>query len=173
MHRVGTVGSSPFGTVGDRILSPIVRGRRTPGIAGTVIALSHVPMFLPALGADVATDTRRGRRSQPLLAGVAVAVLWVVLAALRPTTTWHLAPLFVVAAPSWIAMQNGDVGGIRWWLWPVIGTVVGLLATVLLVVLDLLRGPSLVGGTATIESLLAVAAGLVIGVVLTRLGSAR
>jgi len=43
---------------------------------------------------------------EPALAGVVVAVLWVLLAAWEPTTTWHLAPFLVGAVPPWLLSRR-------------------------------------------------------------------
>jgi len=43
---------------------------------------------------------------EPALAGVVVAVLWVLLAAWEPMTTWHLAPFLVGALPPWLLSRQ-------------------------------------------------------------------
>lgn len=105
----------------------------------------------------------RPHRSAPALAGLAVVLIWVVLAGWRPTTTWHLAPLLIVLAPPWMAAHRPDRHRLRW-----IGVGVGLaLATTLVLdLLQLLRGPVLVGSDATIEAVLAITAGAILGLVL-------
>lgn len=100
----------------------------------------------------------------PTLAGLALAGIWVALAAWRPTTTWHLAPLLVVLAPPWTA-ANLDAPH-RGWV--VVGVALTVVTTGMLHTLDLLRGPALIGSDATIEALIVTAAGSLLGLLRRR-----
>ncbi len=99
-------------------------------------------------------------RSTPILAGVAVALVWVVLAWMRPTTTWHLAPLLVVLAPLWAAEQvelpRRPTARLAW---VAAGTVLALVATVALQIAGMLAGPVLFGSVAWVEATFIVSAG--------------
>lgn len=96
------------------------------------------------------------------MAGLAVALVWVVLAWVRPTTTWHLAPLLVVLAPLWTAeqLQLPRRTAVRL-TWVAVGTVLALAATAVLQVAGMLAGPVLVGSVAWVEAMLIVAAGAI------------
>lgn len=76
-----------------------------------------------------------------------VAVLWVVLAVWRPTTTWHLAPALLAAAWAWVIGQDsraGDrTGAVRVAAAALAGFVVTVAVTLGLAAADLLRGPTL------------------------------
>lgn len=107
---------------------------------------------------------RAVRAAAPALAGLALAGIWIVLAAWDPTTTWHLAPLLVVLAPSWTAANRGQHGS----RWGVLGVTLAVATTGALHTLDLLRGPALIGPDATIEALIVAAAGGLAGLLLRR-----
>ena len=101
------------------------------------------------------TPPRTVHAAAPALAGLALAGIWIALAAWQPTTTWHLAPLLLVWAPPWTATYRGrPVRG-----WVVVGVALSVATTGMLHALDLLRGPALVGPDATIEALIAAIAG--------------
>lgn len=96
-----------------------------------------------------------------------LALLWLVLAAARPTTTFHLAPFVVAASFAGIYLLQGGTS-LQVGLWLVLtGGAVGLAATAFLSWAGYLAGPSLlpVGGAA-FESLVGVAAGTVLGLAL-------
>ena len=102
----------------------------------------------------------RVRANAPLLAAVAVTTVWTVLALRHPTVTYHLAPLLVAAAWPGVARATRGratmavglraAGG---------GLLVAVLATAELRALGALRGPALIGGSATTEALLGAVVG--------------
>lgn len=101
----------------------------------------------------------RNSRLQPLLIAAGFAALWILLAAWRPTTTWHLAPAVVAAAPL-VSTSSG---------FPQLVRVAGGLGLAVGVALALaasgaMRGPSLlpVGGP-LLESVVAAVSGTVVG----------
>lgn len=117
-----------------------------------------------------ATVRQRARAHAPLLAAVTVTTVWTGLALRHPTLTYHFAP--VLAAAAWplvaratrgrttIAVGLRTAGG---------GLLVAALATAELHSLDVLRGPALIGGSATTEALLGAMAGAAWGArVITR-----
>ncbi len=67
---------------------------------------------------------------------LAFAVLWVAVAAIRPNTTFHLAPLIVAAA----AALGGREGRVRW---AAAATAVAVAIALSMSRLGLLEGPSL------------------------------
>lgn len=102
----------------------------------------------------------RVRAHGPVLVSVAFSVVWLGLALRAPTTTYHLLP--AVVAASWPltarrlrsqlplpAALRATAGGL----------VIAMATTIELAGLDALRGPALIGGTATAESALAALAG--------------
>lgn len=102
----------------------------------------------------------RVRAHAPLLTAVTVTTVWTVLALRHPTLTYHVAPLLTAAAwpvvarvtrgRATMALGLRAAGG---------GLLVAVLATVELRSLDALRGPALIGGSATTEALLGAAVG--------------
>lgn len=103
---------------------------------------------------------QRALADAPPLAAVTVTTVWTGLALRHPTLTYHLAP--VLAAVAWplvarvtrgrtsVAAGLRAAGG---------GLLVTALATAELDTLDALRGPALVGGSATTEALLGALGG--------------
>jgi len=107
---------------------------------------------------------------EPALAGVVVAVLWVLLAAWEPTTTWHLAPFLVGAVPPWLLSRRAAPphGGL-----PLVRSVAAISGAsaaglaVALWALGVLRGPVLTGsGPVVVESVVLGALGPLVVVVL-------
>jgi len=107
---------------------------------------------------------------EPALAGVVVAVLWVLLAAWEPMTTWHLAPFLVGAVPPWLLSRRAGPphGGL-----PLVGRVAAISGAaaaglaVALWALGVLRGPVLTGsGPAVVESVVLGVLGPLVVVVL-------
>lgn len=104
---------------------------------------------------------------------VLVAVAWVVLAAWRPTVTFHLAPVFVAAAwpvglrgagPLRVAPVDAARGAVA-------AALIALATTMALYAADLLRGPTLWdSGPVLAEVLPAVAVGAVGGYRYARCG---
>lgn len=97
--------------------------------------------------------------SRRMVASLAFAGIWIAAAAIRPTTTFHLAPLIVVV---WPALTERDL---RRALPMTLAAVAMAAATTgLLFIAGWLRGPSLLPwGGATLESVVAIAVGAVIG----------
>ena len=96
---------------------------------------------------------------------LALATLWAVLAAMRPSTTYHLAPLLVsVTAPAFYRMLGGRSRSTGTWL-AIAGLGIAATMTALLGVVGLLAGPSLLPfGDGIVESLVGSAAGGAVGV---------
>ena len=92
--------------------------------------------------------------------------LWAVLAAIQPSTAYHLAPLLVaVIVPVVYRMQDGRSRSTGLWL-TLAGVGLAVTDTSLLAVSGLLEGPSLLPlGGAFIGSLVAVGAGGAVGLV--------
>lgn len=91
---------------------------------------------------------------------IAFALVWVALAALRPTTTFHLAPLIVAMWPTLTANdRQGSARGAS------VGFGIAAVVTAVLSVAGLLEGPSLLpwGGPA-LESLVAAGTGALLGI---------
>lgn len=101
-----------------------------------------------------------------LLAGTAgFAVIWVIAAAISPTTTFHLAPVIVSAWPAVAVRRRADGPAAS-----LTGLVVAVAVTLGLSLAGLLRGPSLltsVGPAA--ESAIGAALGTLVGLVVMRL----
>jgi|GEM_PF-5736494 len=110
-----------------------------------------------------------------LLTGVGVTLIisamWVVIALLNPTVTYHLSPLLVAAAPSVVARLQAE-RALPWRQAVIAAAVGGLLAgitTLILVLADALRGPVItaeftaVPGSALAETLVVLAMGAVLG----------
>lgn len=97
------------------------------------------------------------------LGTLAVAALWVGLAAWQPATTFHLAPAVVAWAPAYLW---ATAGGARrdTVLAAAGGGVAAALISVGLAAVGLLDGPALVGGGPLAESLLVAAGATVVGV---------
>lgn len=149
-------------------------------IGSTALVNPSVAQVRAALRAEFPGDpepagptVRRPPSVSGLLWTAVVALVWVLLAWWRPTTTWHLAPVLLAAAWPWLMGQDvraGDRRAIsRIAAAGLAGIAVTVLATLGLAGVGLLRGPVL-GGFAEVvtESLvlgalggaLAVAAGL-------------
>ncbi len=100
------------------------------------------------------------------LAGAVVAVLWVVLAAWRPDTQWHLAPFLAAAAPPWLLARRGEPDrGALGLLYRValVSSAVVLSLTGVLWSAGLLHGPVVTGpGSAVVESMVLAVLGPVV-----------
>ena len=109
-----------------------------------------------------ATDPDAPTRVALFVAGF--AVLWVVLAALRPSTTFHLAPLILPLLPVGLVMSGATLPDRRRSTQATLAAVaVALLVTAALSGTGRLGGPSLLpsGGAATEAVVFTVVAGLV------------
>lgn len=86
------------------------------------------------------------------------ALLWAVLAALNPTTTYHLAPGLVAAAYVWARWQRARPSALVAVLGDAAtGAVAATVITLLLAAAGVLRGAALIGGGPVGEALLLVA----------------
>lgn len=95
-----------------------------------------------------------------------VALGWVLMAITHPTTTYHFAPLVaVVVAPFLVRARTQKSIPLRSALvLTSAGVLPALIATAVIESLDALGGPTLIGaGGALVETLVAIAAGLIIG----------
>jgi len=96
------------------------------------------------------------------LATLGLVAVWVLAAAWRPTSTYHLAPILIVGVGpmmSW-GSEKAVLGATAF------GTLVALGTSAILAWLDLLRGPSLLpNGGALVESLVLAGATAVVVVV--------
>lgn len=107
-------------------------------------------------------STEHGQMWQPLIGSGVFAVIWVVVAIARPTTTFHLAPLIVAIWPSFTS------GGRRKVFYSTTGFLVAALSTLALSATGILQGPTLLpwGGPA-VESVLAAGAGALFGLLVS------
>ncbi|MDK3257366.1 hypothetical protein [Blastococcus capsensis] len=85
----------------------------------------------------------------PVFWTLAVGLVWVTLAAWRPTTTWHLAPALLAGVAPWVVAQDaraGDRRAVRRVVGAAVtGLVVSVLVTWVLASAGLLRGPTIPG----------------------------
>ena len=93
------------------------------------------------------------------------AVLWAVLALVRPETTYHLAPPLVALAATLVYRLHGGRSRLTGLRLAAAGIGIAIAVTVLLAAVGSLDGPSLLPfGDAVLESLLGATAGGAIGV---------
>lgn len=122
---------------------------------------------------DSAEHPARPGRMLTEAVGVAVllAVLWLILALINPTTTYHLSPVLVAAAPS-VIVRLRSTRALSWrraLATVTFGIVVAGIATVVLVLANALRGPVLAAdftassGSALGETVIAIGIGAVLG----------
>ena len=138
---------------------------------------SYQPDSTPAAGHDGSDGTTR-IPSPGLLWTLVVAVVWSLLVAWRPTTTWHLAPLILAAAWPWVVGQDTSTGdpSARRRILSAGGTGLGaaLALTGLLSAAGRLDGPTWTGsGTPVVEALLVSAGGAAIATTLGLLRTVR
>lgn len=148
-----------------------------PSVAGVVAAVrAEFPDDAKALvGSPAAAGTRR----LPVGAvgavwAVGVAVFWVLLSVLQPTTTWHLAPVLIAGVWPWMTARNlrseGRSGAVGVTLAAAGAFAVSALATAGLSRADLLRGPTILGlPDPTVESFVLATATVVLAVAVTLL----
>ncbi len=124
---------------------------------------------------DLAAEaTPRAPRWQPLGAAIGFALLWVLLAAHTPSTTYHLTPLLVAAAPAvahrWLtgaAVRSPRAIGLA-----AAGLAIALVTTAVLTWRGLLAGPDVTGGDNVVaEAVLLALLGTALGWWLARRGS--
>jgi len=100
-------------TGGDETVPTVFVGNRAlvnPSVRQVVAAIKaadpdYQPASTPATGREGGDGTRT-ILSPGLIWTLVVAVVWSVLVAWRPTTTWHLAPLILAAAWPWVVGQD-------------------------------------------------------------------
>ncbi len=103
-------------------------------------------------------EQRAGLSARPaVLLTVAISALWGVLAAVRPGTTYHLAPVIVAVAYPYARRPQNRTRRSRL-IAGLIGTGGALLGSVLLQAAGMLEGPTLFGSTALHESVAAAVA---------------
>ena len=109
------------------------------------------------------------RTHEGLLAGLGLAAVWVLAAALRPTSTFHLAPILIAG----IVPLLGKKVGLRHRAVTVAGFVglsIVAASSVILALFDLLRGPSLLPfGDAFVEAIVFAAGTAVVAGTIARL----
>ena len=104
----------------------------------------------------------------------ALGVFWVLAAAIRPATTYHLAPILVAATLPLVLVSEAPDSAVRRVITAAVaGAALAVAVPAVLIVTDWLRGPSLLpfGGAATESVTFALgggAAGLVIGLLRRR-----
>ncbi len=100
-------------TGGDETVPTVFVGNRAlvnPSVRQVVAAIKdddpdYQPVSTSATGREGGDGTRK-ILSPGLIWTLVVAVVWAVLAAWRPTTTWHFAPLILAAAWPWVVGQD-------------------------------------------------------------------
>ncbi|MEA1903711.1 MAG: hypothetical protein U9N56_09320 [Actinomycetota bacterium] len=104
--------------------------------------------------------------SKGLVYGLGLAFLWAALAFIFSTTTYHLAPVIVAAAPAIVDASERRGSPARHALAAALGVVMALIVTGVLSVSGSLDGPSLLpSGGAALESVVFSAAGGLAGFV--------
>lgn len=139
-----------------------------PGMGQVLAAVrEHAPEL--AAAAEPVTP-----RWQPVAATLGFALLWALLAARTPTTTYHLAPLLVAGAAAMTSrlLLRAPVRPRVALARSVLGLAVALGVTAALAGLGLFAGPDLTGGTAAVaEAVLLAVLGAGLGWWLARRGS--
>lgn len=99
-----------------------------------------------------------------ILYGLGLASLWVVLALISSTTTYHLAPVIVAAVPVIVDATEQRGSPVRHALLAALGLVMAITVTGVLSISVGLNGPSLLpSGGAAFESVVFSAAGGLVG----------
>lgn len=98
---------------------------------------------------------------------VALAGLWVIVASIRPTSTFHLAPLLIAAAPPVLSTLDG--GNRTGWtavrVHSIAGVALALAAAVVVSMLGSMRGPAFAGFSGPLaEALVFAVVGVVLGI---------
>ncbi len=161
-------------TGGDETVPTVFVGPRAlvnPSVDQVVAAIrADAPGYQPSPPQRTLRAEGSGVRSSPS-AGLGwtlvVAVVWILLVAWRPTTTWHLAPLLMAAAWPWVVGQDLSasdptarrgvlIAGAR-------GLVAGSALTAILAFAGRLEGPTWTGGgTPVVEAFLLAGAGALV-----------
>lgn len=102
-----------------------------------------------------------------LVWSAALAGLWVVVAQIRPTSTFHLAPFLIATAPTVLFTLDGD----RRAEWPSVvrlasgGMVLALAATFVVSILGAMQGPPFEGFSGpVVEAVVFAAVGTAVGI---------
>ena len=172
-------------TGGDETVPTVFVGDRAlvnPSVRQVVAAIraadpDYQPDSTPAAGRDESDGTRK-IPSPGLIWTLVVAVVWTVLVAWRPTTTWHLAPLILAAAWPWVVGQDTSPGDPsarqRILLAGSGGLFAALVLTGVLAAAGRLDGPTWTGsGTPVVEALLLSVGGAAIATTLGLLRTVR
>ena len=96
-----------------------------------------------------------------------LAGLWVAVAVMRPTSTFHLAPFLIAAAPPVLFTLNGDIRVDRTTVLRLAagGMALALTATVAVVVVGAMQGPAFEGFSGPlVEAVVFTAAGTAVGI---------
>jgi predicted PurR-regulated permease PerM len=100
------------------------------------------------------------RTYKPASVSLGILVLWGALALASPGRTYHFAPLFAAAAwPATLRVLRGRLDGRAGLRAAASGVVITVLAAIALHALGALAGPSLIGGSALVESSIAAVGG--------------
>ena len=172
-------------TGGDETVPTVFVGDRAlvnPSVRQVVDAIRAADPDYRPVSASATGRTGGVAARKVLSAGVlwtiVVAVVWSVLVAWRPTTTWHLAPLILAAAWPWVVGQDTssrDVSARRRILLAGVGGVGAALAlTGILHATGRLDGPTWTGsGTPVTEALLLSVTGAALATTMGLLRTAR
>ncbi len=107
-----------------------------------------------------------------------IAAMWVVIALLNPTITYHLSPLILASAPSVVARLLAE-RALPWGqalVTAAAGGVVAGIATLILVLADAFQGPVItaefaaIPGNALAETVVVLAMGVILGAVFASVG---
>jgi hypothetical protein len=110
------------------------------------------------------TQIRRGNPSRAIRISLGFALFWAVLAAVRPGTTFHLAPLLVAGAVPWVQRVQSGAPPLNGFRPAAVGLGLAAGTSILLAMAGLLEGPSLLPfGGALEESLVGAVVGSLVG----------
>ncbi len=169
-------------TGGDETVPTVFVGDRAlvnPSVRQVVDAITAVdPGYRPASTPATGVRWTRATRNPGLVGTLVIGVLWSVLAAWRPATTWHLAPLILAAAWPWVVGQDASAGDPsarrRILLAGAAGLGAALALTGVLSAAGRLDGPTWTGsGTAGLEALLLSVGGAAVATTLGLLRTVR
>ena len=161
-------------TGGDETVPTVFVGPRAlvnPSVDQVVAAIrADDPGYHPTPpGRTVRADASgfRSSVSAGLVWTLAVAVVWILLVAWRPTTTWHLAPLLMAAAWPWVVGQDlsasDPTARRRVLIAGAAGLATGSALIAILALAGRLDGPTWTGGgTPVVEAFLLAGAGALV-----------
>lgn len=122
------------------------------------------------IGPQAHAHTARRASLEAVAVSGAVALGWALMASTHPTTTYHFAPVVAVAVLTFYVRARTEQSvpfriGLSL---SAAGALIALITTAVIENLDALQGPTLWGpGSALAETLLAIAAGFLIGLTAT------